>query len=70
MIISSAGTTLTNTDNWMVRTPGNRPGLLQLQTILPLTDLDQGIYTCIIPDNNNNTFGFNVGLYPNEFGGK
>ena len=52
--------------------PSSRPGVLRLHTRggMSMTASDQGIYTCTIPDSNDNTFVFNVGLYPNDFNGK
>ena len=51
--------------------PFRRHGILRLQTkIGVMTASDQGIYTCTIPDSNDNTFVFNVGLYPNDFSSK
>ena len=61
-----------NTGVWRVVNPFSRPGVLRLQTISTTTSLpaaDQGIYTCIIPDSNDNFFIFNVGLYPSGFMG-
>ena len=57
---------------WRVQNPSTRPGVLRLQTRggMTVTASDQGIYTCTIPDSNDNTFVFNVGLYPNGFNGK
>ena len=57
---------------WRVVNPSRRPGVLRLQTRFgsSMTASDQGIYTCTIPDSDNNTFVFNVGLYPNGFNGK
>ena len=61
---------------WRVFNPGNRPGFLRLQNRIPsggpilLTTSDQGIYTCIIPDDEGNDIILNVGLYPNDFNGK
>ena len=55
---------------WEVYNPASRPGELRLQTSSPLPSTSQGIYTVTIPDSNNNTFIFNVGLYPSGFNGK
>ena len=60
-------------DIWLVyATPFDRPGALQIESISssPLPSTSQGIYTVTIPDSNNNTFVFNVGLYPPGFNGK
>ena len=52
--------------------PFNRPGFLQFrtQTTSPFTTSDQGIYTCTIPDSNDNYISLNVGLYPPWFNGE
>ena len=52
--------------------PFNRPGFLQFrtQTTSPFTTSDQGIYTCTIPDSNDNYISLNVGLYPPGFNGE
>ena len=42
--------------------PFNRPGVLRLDD-----NPSQGIYTCSIPDSNDNSFIINVGVYPNGF---
>ena len=58
---------------WMVNNPYGRPGALRLVTILQSSSLpatSQGIYTGTIPEINNNTFFFNVGLYPTGFNGR
>ena len=74
MITGLDGNTLPigNTDVWRVVNPFRRPGVLRLQTISPssLPAADQGIYTCTIPDNNDNQFTINVGLYPSGFMGE
>ena len=58
--------------NLQIVNPYNRPGVLRLQTSLSssLPATDQGIYTCTIPDSNDNQFIFNVGLYPSGFMGE
>ena len=81
---SGVGTiTLSNGDNlnsgnngiWKVQKPGSRPGIFGLQnrissgTPMVLTHSDQGIYTCNIPDGDENDFIFNIGLYPSDFNG-
>ena len=74
-ITASNGETLDIGSNgiWNLANLGTRPGFLRLQTRKSmsylLTDLDQGIYTCTIPDDNGNDFIFNVGLYPSDFNG-
>ena len=73
-ITASNGDTLSigyNVNLWRVQYPDSRPGVLRLQTkqSISLTASDQGIYTCNIPDDNENDFIFNVGLYPSDFNG-
>ena len=83
--LSGVGTITTNSGSeldignngiWKVQNIGNRPGIFGLQnrfssgTPMVLTHSDQGIYTCNIPDDNENDFIFNVGLYPSDFNGK
>ena len=75
MVTTRDGTVLYINDNagvWRLANPSRRPGVLRLQTRIgeSMTASDQGIYTCTIPDSNDNTFVFNVGLYPNDFSGK
>ena len=57
---------------WRVNNPFRRPGVLRLQTIYSasFTNADQGIYTCTIPDSNDNQININVGLYPFGFMGE
>ena len=53
--------------------PFSRPGLLRLQTRTApssLPDTHQGIYTCTIPDSDDNQVVINVGLYPSGFNGE
>ena len=78
-IIGLDGNTLpisiTNTDDtgvWRVNYPFHRPGVVRLQTtsLSSVTAANQGIYTCSIPDSNNNLIDVNVGLYPNRFTGE
>ena len=54
---------------WQVINPFVRPGVLRLQTISTssVTAADRGIYSCTIPDSNDNQFTINVGLYPSGF---
>ena len=65
-----------DTGIWRVAYPGNRPGFLRLQTRgtptqpMLLTISTQGIYTCTIPDDEENDIILNVGLYRNGFSGK
>ena len=75
MVTTSDGVTLNigyNAGALRFQNPSSRPGVLRLQTrsVMSMTASDQGIYTCTIPDSNDNTFVFNVGLYPNGFNGK
>ena len=62
-ILISTGTT----GVWRVFNPLQRPGVLRLQNISDFTAADQGIYTCTIPDSNDNQISINVGLYPIGF---
>ena len=57
---------------WKVNYQYNRPGAVHLQTtsLSTLTTAGQGIYTCSIPDSNNNHININVGLYPTGFMGE
>ena len=74
MITGLDGNTLPTgrTGVWNVIYPYNRPGVVRLHTSSSsfLTAADQGIYTCTIPDNNDNLFTFNFGLYPTGFTGE
>ena len=71
MITGLDGNTLPigNTGVWSVSNPFSRPGVLRLQTKTSssLPAADQGIYTCTIPDSNDNQITINVGLYPSGF---
>ena len=71
MITGLDGNTLPigNTGVWRVANPASRPGVLRLQTTSSssITAADQGIYTCTIPDSDDNQFTINVGLYPSGF---
>ena len=73
MITRQDGNTLPigTTDVWRVSNPSQRPGVLRLETISTssITAAEQGIYTCTIPDNNDNQFTINVGLYRSGFMG-
>ena len=62
------GNTLTSDSGWSVNNGGNFPGFIRA-TNYEFT-ADQGIYTCTIPDSNDNVMIFNVGLYPTSFNGK
>ena len=55
-----------------VANPFDRPGVRRLRTNddTPLTATDQGIYTCTVPDSNDNQIAINVGLYPTGFSGE
>ena len=50
----------------------NNPGYLSIQQASghSLTVSFQGIYTCILPDENGVERSFLVGIYPNEFNSK
>ena len=50
--------------------PGSRPGFVRFRALHSFTAGDQGIYTCTIPDANDNNIIINVGLYPNGFNGE
>ena len=52
--------------------PFDRPGVRRLRTNhdTSLTAADQGIYTCTVPDSNDNQTVINVGLYPTGFSGE
>ena len=65
------GNTLTTAGIWRVSHPYDRPGVRRLRTNddTPLTAVDQGVYTCTVPDNNDNQIVINVGLYPTGFSG-
>ena len=63
------GNTLTTGSGWHVNNGGNVPGFIRA-TNTAFTATDQGIYTCIISDNNGNVMVFNVGLYPTTFNGE
>ena len=59
---------------WRLTNPFHRPGVLRLQThnalLSPITAADQGIYTCTLPDSNDNQIVINIGLYPSGFNGE
>ena len=71
MITGLDGNTLPigTTGVWGVSNPFSRPGVLRLETISSsaITAADQGMYTCTIPDSNDNQITINVGLYPSGF---
>ena len=73
MITGLDGNTLSigYTGVWRVMHPFSRPGVVRLQTksSLSLPAADQGMYTCTIPDRNDNYIIINVGLYLNGFMG-
>ena len=65
------GTTLINNRNMRtIVSAGSRPGFIRFRAINSFTAGDQGIYTCTIPDANDNNIIINVGLYPNGFNGE
>ena len=46
----------------------NRPGVIRLlNRANTFPSGGKGIYTCNIPDSNENTISINVGIYPHEF---
>ena len=60
------GNTLNSSSSiWTVGNLFGRPGVLYLKTDndTSLTAAEQGIYTCTVPDNNDNQTVLNVGLY-------
>ena len=69
-ITGKDGTILTNNNVWHLDSPSFYCGAYRVQARNALTADQQGIYTCTIPDSNNNTFEINVGLYPQGFSGK
>ena len=68
MITGLDGNTLPigDTGVWRVVNPFSRPGVLRIHST-SITTADQGIYTCTIPDSNDNQFIFNFGLYSSGF---
>ena len=48
--------------------PFSRPGVFRIQR--SFTAAEQGIYSCTIPDNNDNQFIIDFGLYPSGFMGE
>ena len=68
VITGPDGNPLSSSDTWTVDNLNNRPGLRHLRTT-SLTDADQGVYTCTVPDSNDNQIVINVGLYPTGFSG-
>ena len=61
--------------DWRVNSAQNQPGVVRLlrsppSSPSPLTDSDQGIYTCTIPDSTGQNIVLNVGLYPPDFSGE
>ena len=74
MITGLDGNTLPigDTGVWRVVNPFSRPGVLRLRTLFSssFTAADQGIYTCTIPDSNDNQFTIHIGLYPSGFVGE
>ena len=69
VITGRDGNTLTSSGIWTVDNPSSRPGVLQFRTT-SLIDADQGVYTCTVPDSNDNQIIINVGLYPTGFSGE
>ena len=57
---------------WRVGHPYDRPGVRRLRTNddTSLTAADQGVYTCTVPDSNDNQIVINFGLYPTGFSGE
>ena len=68
-ITGQHGAVLTPNGNWTVRrNPSNQSGVVHVTGDL-FTE-EQGIYTCIIPDDNGNNITINVGIYSNGFNSK
>ena len=72
MITGLDGNTLSigDTGVWEVFNPFGRPGVLRTISTTSIPAADQGIYTCTIPDNNDNQLIINVGLYSSGFMGE
>ena len=64
------GNTLPTGDSGVWNVSFSGPGVIRLQTVFSLTAADQGVYTCTIPDSNDNRLIFNVGLYSSGFMGE
>ena len=47
--------------------PSNNPGLMIVRTTSLTSADDQGVYTCRIPDERNNSVDINIGIYLNGF---
>ena len=56
-----------DTTIWRLNNPFNRFGVLRFRTLKNLTNDDMGVYTCMIPDDNDNILLLNVGLYRRNF---
>ena len=56
-----------DTTIWRLNNPFNRFGVLRFRTLKCLTNDDMGVYTCMIPNDNDNISLLNVGLYPHNF---
>lgn len=71
-LLSPAGKDITfdDSDHFLVRRGGTYdPGLVHVRRIVPLSNEEQGVYTCRIPDETGTAIDVNVGLYLNESAG-
>ena len=66
------GNIFTSSTALIIGHPFDRPGVRRLRTNdgTSLTAVDQGVYTCTVPDSNDNQIVINVGLYPTGFSGE
>ena len=72
-LLGPAGEDMTfiDSDNFLVRRGGiYDPGLVHVRRIVPLSDEEQGVYTCRIPDEKGVAVDVNVGLYFVDSAGK
>ena len=72
-LLNPAGEDITfiDSDVFLVRRGGiYDPGLIHIHRIVPLSDEEQGVYTCRIPDERGTAVDVNVGLYLNKSAGK
>ena len=63
------GTALNGTTNpfSVIVSPVNSPGHINIETTSLTSAADQGVYTCRIPDESNNSVDVNIGIYLNGF---
>ena len=72
-LLSPAGKDITfvDSDHFLVHRGGiYDPGLVHVFRIVPLSNEEQGVYTCRIPNEKGVAVDINVGLYLNESAGK